>query len=117
MSQFALQRAFAGSRARSENFQNESGPVEHLDVPGALQIALLARPERAIDDDEFDAKFGKLALQFLDLAFAHQRRRARPRDRHDNRTDHIEGDGSGEAHGFVKAGFGRAGLASRPLGL
>ena len=48
MGQFDLQRALSRRGAAAEDFQNEPGAVEHLGVPGLLQIALLDRRERAI---------------------------------------------------------------------
>src|SRR5262245_23648040 len=45
-----LQRAFLGVGAPAENLEDQPGAVEHLGVPGFLQIALLDRRERAVRD-------------------------------------------------------------------
>ena len=49
-----LQRAFARARARAEDFEDQPGAVEHLGVPGLLEIALLHRRQRAVHHDEAD---------------------------------------------------------------
>ena len=43
MRQFDLQRALPGFGAATEDFQDQPGTVEHLRVPGLLEIALLDR--------------------------------------------------------------------------
>ena len=43
MRQLDLQPAFARARAPAEDLQDQPGAVEHLGVPGLLEIALLHR--------------------------------------------------------------------------
>src|SRR5258708_1220943 len=54
MRKLDLQRAFFGFGAAPKDFQNQAGAVEHLGVPGLLEIALLDRRQRAIHHHQFD---------------------------------------------------------------
>ena len=67
MRKLDLQRAFLGLGAAAEDFQDQAGAVEHLGVPGLLQIALLDRRQRAIHHHQFDV-----------VAFDRARRSPRP---------------------------------------
>ena len=52
MGKLDLQASFPRARARAEDLENQSGAVEYLGTPRGLQIALLHRGERVIDDHE-----------------------------------------------------------------
>ena len=52
MRQLDLQPAFLGARAAAEDLEDQAGAVEHLGVPGALQVALLDWRHGMVDDDE-----------------------------------------------------------------
>ena len=108
MRELDLQRAFLGARAPAEDFQDQPGAVEHLGVPGLLQIALLHRRERAVDHD--DAGFEALhqAGDLVDLAFADIGRGPDVAERHDAGLDHVEIDGAGEPDRLLKPRGGRA---------
>ena len=47
MRQLDLQAALARARALAEDLQDQAGAVEHLAVPGLLQVALLHRASAA----------------------------------------------------------------------
>ncbi len=111
MGKFDLQRAFLGPRALAENFEDQPGAIEHLGVQFLLEIALLHRRQRMIDDDQFRMAFLDDLGELLDLAAAEQGRRARVVDGNDRRMDRIEADGAGKANGLVMAGLGGARLA------
>ena len=113
MRQLDLQPPFPGARAFAEDFQDQRGAVQHLGVPGLLQIALLHRRELGVDDDDF--RLERLA----------PRRRSPPPCRCRSgwpasaapaarccATDHVEADGGGQADRFGQARLAhRAGCA------
>src|SRR5665213_509959 len=113
MSALDLYSAFTRARAPAENFQNESGAVDDLRVPGFFQIALLHRRDRAIhDDDGSFERFGEPG-DLVDLALADISRRPR-RLQHDDAALHdIEIDGAGKAHRLFQPRFRRARVGGR----
>ena len=89
MRQLDLQRAFLGLGAAAEDFQDQPGAVDHLGVPGLLEIALLDRRQRAVDHHELDVVAGDQPGDLLDLALAEIGRGPDLRDRRDQRIrDH-----------------------------
>ena len=52
MRQLDLQPAFGGGCALAEDFEDQAGPVDDLAGELVLEIALLDRGERAVDDDQ-----------------------------------------------------------------
>ncbi len=54
MRKFDLQRTFLGACSLTKNFENETRTIDDLDVPLFLQIALLNRRQRMIDDNKPD---------------------------------------------------------------
>ena len=73
--QFDLQHAFAGAGAVGEDFEDEPGPVQDLDVPFLFQIALLHRADRAVDQHQLGLGLLQGGAQFIELA----RREQHPR--------------------------------------
>src|SRR5580698_2979093 len=68
--QFDLKRSFFGFGAAPEDFENESGAIEDLGVPGLLQVALLDRRQRAVHDHEFGLVTRDETCDLLDLTLA-----------------------------------------------
>ena len=68
MSKLDLQAPFPRARPRAEDLENESGAVENLGAPRGLQIALLHRGERVIDDHELRTLGADQAFELGDLA-------------------------------------------------
>ena len=97
-----LQRAFARARAPAEDFQDQPGAVEHLGVPGLLQIALLHRRERAVHHDEPAFEAFHEAGDLLDLALAEIGRGADLAERHDPGFDDVEIDRAREPDRLVE---------------
>ncbi len=103
MRKLDLEAPFARSRAASEDLEDEARAVEHLGVPGALEIALLDRRHGMIDDDELGARLLDQRLDLLDLAGAEQRRRPRRRNRNEKRFLDVEIDGLRQTLGLGEA--------------
>ncbi len=102
MGKLDLQAPFPRPRALAENFEDQPGAVEHLDVPRRLEIALLHRRERMIDDDETGILGAHQPRQLLDLAGAEQSRRPRIRHGHEPARLDVEIDRGGEADRFIE---------------
>ena len=108
MREFDLQRAFLGLGAAAEDFQDQAGAVEHLGVPGLLQIALLDRRQRAIHHHQFDLVPGDEADDFLDLALAEIGRGPDLADRRDDGFRDGQVDRAREAFGLLEPRLGIA---------
>src|SRR6266568_8608236 len=80
-----------------EDLQDQPGAVEHLGVPGALQIALLDRRDRAIHDREIDLEAFDDPGDLLDFALSEIGRRTDFGDRHEACLDHLKIDGARES--------------------
>src|SRR5260370_23886501 len=102
-----LQRSFARMGALPENFQDQPGAVEHLGVPGLLEVALLHRRDGAIHDDEIDLEGLGDPGDLVDLALAQVGRGPDVGDRDQPGLDHLEIDRAGKPDGFVEPRRGR----------
>src|SRR5262249_20507206 len=74
MRQLDLQGAFAGAGTPAEDFQDQSGAIEHLRAPGFFEITLLHRRERAIHHHYARVIGFDQAGNLLDLALADESR-------------------------------------------
>src|SRR5205814_1920621 len=101
MGMLDLKCAFAGTRPPTEDFEDQAGAVEHLGVPGFLEIALLHRRHGAIHHHEVDCLALGDAGDFLDLAFAEIGRGPNAGERHRAGLDDVEIDGAGKPNGLL----------------
>src|SRR5690606_24667640 len=87
-----LQAAFRGGRALAENFEDQAGAIDYLALELFLEVALLDRRQRAVDDDQFGRVLLAGSRYALDLAMPEQRRRANLADRDHQRLGHHQPD-------------------------
>ena len=106
MRQFDLKTPLGRRRAFTEDLEDQAGPVDDLALELFLQIALLDRGQRAVDDDQFGLGLRAGNRDVADLAFTEQRRRARLADRDDEGVDHLDPDRQGEALALLEPGLG-----------
>ena len=75
MRQLDLQHAFAGRGALAEDLEDQRRAVEHLGAGLRLEIALLDRRERRVDEQQFDlALLRPASLDLLELPAADEGR-------------------------------------------
>ncbi len=67
-----LQAAFAGAGPPGEDLQDHAGAVQHLDLPGLLQIALLYGRQGVVDHHDIDLVLARQVAQLRHLALAEQ---------------------------------------------
>src|SRR5579862_1591175 len=102
MRQLDLEPALARLRPLAEDLQDERRAVEHLGVPGLLEIALLDRRELGVDDDDLGLERQRFRLDLVDLAAADQRRGHRTGERRDVAGDDAEPDRDGQPDGLFE---------------
>ena len=111
--EFHLQRAFPRGRTLAEDVEDQSGPVDHLAAPGTLEVALLHRRQRGIDDRDRHVMFGHRAGLQRDLALAEQGGGAARTQRQDGGMDDDEADRGAQPHRLGEARFGCTRLVAR----
>src|SRR5262249_43033863 len=92
MRKLDLQRAFLGARPLAEDLEDKASTVENLGVQHLLEIALLHRRERMIDDDKLRLRVGDDSRDFVKLAGADQGGWPRIRDHDDLAMDRLQID-------------------------
>jgi hypothetical protein len=103
MRQFHLQAPFPRGGALAEDFQDHGGAVEHLAVPGLLQIALLHGRQMGVDDDDVGLMRLGQHGDLFHLAASQQGRRHRPRQRRDLGFHHGQMNRGGQPDRFAQA--------------
>jgi hypothetical protein len=96
------------ARPRAKNLKDQTGAVDDLGFPLALEIALLHRRQRAVDDDEPDFLLGDLFAERFDPALADERPRYGPVEANDLAGNDVEIDRPSEANSLVEPGIERA---------
>jgi len=104
LGQFDLQFGGRSAGVEGENIEDEDGAVDDLDIEGFLEIALLGRGERVVEDDQVDAVAGEFLLELFDEPFADEIFRVG-----DTGLDDLVGDrsagGDGQLGEFVERRF------------
>ena len=104
-----------GAGARTKNFEDEPGAVDDFGLPAPLQIALLHRRQRAVDDDKADLALRDFRAEGINAAAADQGARRGPVEADNLAADDIEIDRAGKADRLVETGIKRArGTVGRP---
>ena len=98
-----LQLAFESARALREDVEDQAAAIQHAAGELFLEVALLARRQRVIDDHEVGAELGDALADFLDLAGAEEEARLGhlARDRHD--LEHLRARGARQRGEFFDA--------------
>jgi hypothetical protein len=109
MRELDLQLALARAGALAEDLEDQAGAIEHLGLPGLLEVALLYRGKRPVDDDEADMLVGDDRPDLVELAGPEERPCPRARERHDPRRHHLEIERFGKAHRLGERILGVAG--------
>ena len=74
LSKLHLQLALVAAGALGEDVENQACPIDHAPIKRPLQIALLCRCERMVEDDDFDVVRLAGEAQLLGLAAADEQR-------------------------------------------
>lgn len=89
LSQLDLQLAFMSARTLGEDIEDQPGTIEHTTLEGALEVALLARCQGVIEDDQIGLDGLDLVAQLLDLAAADKELGSQTTAGHAKESDHV----------------------------
>jgi hypothetical protein len=95
-----LQLAFMRARALGEDIEDQPGAIDHATLRELLEIALLHRRKRVIDEDQIGVGRLFLFFQFPGLAAADEKLRIRPFDARAQRADDTGSGGTGKLTEF-----------------
>lgn len=102
MGELHLEPAFGSGRALSEDLENEAGAIYHLRLRGVLEILLLDRADRPVDDEKVRFRDPQLIRDFLDLPLPEQRRGTRLTDLEGDPLGNLYADCPGKPLGLVE---------------
>ena len=114
MRELDLQSAFGGRRPLAEDLEDQTGAVDHLRADLLLQILLLDRGQRRIDNEQTGSLLFRRFGDLLDLPFAKQRRGPHFTNAQRPSGDDIDADRRCQALRFLDTRFGRAARAFAP---
>jgi hypothetical protein len=97
-----------GARAGAEDLEDETGAVDHLALPSALQIALLHRRDSRIDHGDPDGLHLDRLAQRRDRTAAEQRRGPHLAQRHNFGARYVEFDRPRQPDRLVETRLRRA---------
>ena len=110
MGELDLQPPLRGRRALAENLEDEAGAVDHLGLGPLLEILLLDRRDRGVDDEQLGLRRPDRVGDLLDLPRAEQGRGPRLADAELEPVLDRDPDRLGEARRLVEP---RLGIAPR----
>ena len=113
MRELDLQPPFGGRRPLAENLEDQPGAVDHLGADLVLQVLLLDRRQRRVDDQQLRVLLLRELGNLLDLALAEQGRGPDRAHAERPRRDHVDPDRLGKALGFLDPRLGRTPRALR----
>src|SRR5262249_23510218 len=105
--QLDLQLAFARAGPLAEDLEEQAAAVDDLAFPGPLEIALLHRRQRAVDEDEIDGLGGDQLPQGGNHPAPDERRRREAAQAHDVALHDGQIDGEREADRLGRPRLGR----------
>lgn len=106
MRELNLEATFGCRSTLAEDLENKSSAVNDLALQLVLEVSLLDRRQGAIDDYEFGIRLVAGHGNTVNLTLAKERCGLDCPDRQDERINHLDADGAGEALPFFEAGFG-----------
>ena len=115
MRQLDLQPALRGCRTLAKDLEDQARPVDDLALELFLEVALLDRRKRTVDNDQLGVRLVAGHADALDLPFTEQGGGADGTDRQDEGIDHFDADGAGEALPLFKAAFRIGAKSPSPL--
>ncbi len=89
LSQLDLQLAFVGACALGEDIEDKTGTVEHTALERTFEVALLARCQGVIEDDQIGLGGLDLVAQLFDLATTDKEFRSQATAGHAKESDHV----------------------------
>jgi hypothetical protein len=102
MGELDLEPALRGRRPLAEDFEDQPGAVDHLGLGRGLQILLLDRSDRGVDDQKLGRRLLDRRCDRLGLAASEQGRRPSAADLEMEPIGDVDPDRLGEAGGLVQ---------------
>ena len=93
------------ARPSAEDLKDQTGPVDDLCLPAPLEVALLYRAQRSVDDDETDVGLADQPAEILDGATTQQAVRPRACKVGNLGSDNVEPNGPGKADCLLQPCF------------
>ena len=108
MRKLDLKPSLGGRGALAEDFEDEAGAVDDLGLGDVLDILLLDRGQRRVDDQQMGIDLGGERLDLVELALSEQAGRARGANAEALAPDNVDADRSGQPGSLVEPRVERA---------